>query len=221
MNIAFFNRLTGLSRDWALRMVSAESLRAERIALDNLRRDLEQELAQLEADRERLVEDYATARLGSSAEHLRCIGRQYETCKGRLRQMEARHALVSKQIRVLHGLEKIKEDARFRQRGSGVLASDLARLQASVETATARSELNQTQLDNLLDVMSDAEIRASLARDAGLTDAMRELDDLVIRQSGISAGEGRLEMEDMAGWIERTLDQRVAAGTVANGGART
>lgn len=172
-------------KDWwarrtTLKSIDIRQLREQRMELDNEARQWQHKLDRLEAKKAGLVSAFADAeRLGKS-ERKRFLARQFEELKGQIAHDEARHVRFTKGMRILLGLERLKEnEAWLNARGrASVFNMDLDRLQEYVETASARGELDMDKLDSLLYAMEDADARARESADASTEAAMRELEDL-------------------------------------------
>jgi len=170
-----------LARRVTLKNIGIRQLREQRMELDNEVRPLRQKLDLLEEDKSRLIAAFADARRLGKREHERFIARQFEELKAQIHHDEANHIRLTKSMRMLLGLERLKEnEAWLNARGrASVFNMGLDRLQAYVETASARGELDMEKLDNLLYTLEDADARARESADASTEAALRELEDLV------------------------------------------
>ncbi len=203
--------------------ISLQALREERVGLDNEARRLRRDQERVEADLRFLIADYQAARRdAASPEQLRFRARQYAELKGQIRHLEAQHDLVIKQMRLLQGLEQVKDnEARFRGDGRhSVLSVDLEQLRDSVQKEIAQNELGRERLDDLLHIMEDADERASIVRDVSLTDAMHELESLAGSSDGVSEEIDTAAIESAVARIDRELDTsaRIGEPMVRNGG---
>ncbi len=173
-------------KDWfarraTLKSVDIRQLREQRMDLDNEARQWQRKLDLLEEEKDNLVAAYAVAKQQGRKNHIRFMARQFEELKGQIQYTESRHIRLIKDMRILLGLERIKEnEVSLNARGrASVFNMDIDRLQEYVETASARGELDMEKLDNLLYTLEDADARAREAVDASTETALRELDALV------------------------------------------
>ena len=190
MVITFIQQFLGRSKS-TIASVTADSLRTERIALQNEERKLGKDLGRLGDERERLVQEYSVARDLGDEQQKKCIARRFEEIKDQQIALDGSHAFLTKRMRVLNGILRIKEKEAFLKRvGSSVLNLDLVELQSFVERATDEGELTDERLDTLLETMGDAADRASSVEDAGLVSVVNELDTLADARVGARAKAG-------------------------------
>lgn len=220
---AFWNPRKWFAGKGGVAAVSLQALSEERVGLDNEARRLRQAQERVEIDLRYLVADYqALRRESGSPEQLRFRARQYAELKAQSRHLEAQHDLVIKQMRLLQGLEQVKDnEARFRgDRCHSVLSVDLEKLRDSVQKEIAQNELGRERLDDLLHIMEDADERASIARDVSLIDAMQELEDLAGSSDSVLEEIGTAAIESAVARIDRELDisDRIGEPIVRTGG---
>lgn len=220
---AFWNPRKWFAGKGGVAAVSLQALSEERVGLDNEARRLRQAQERVEIDLRYLVADYqALRRESGSPEQLRFRARQYAELKAQVRHLEAQHDLVIKQMRLLQGLEQVKDnEARFRgDRRHSVLSVDLEQLRDSVQKEIAKNELGRERLDDLLHIMEDADERASIARDVSLIDAMQELEDLAGSSDRVLEEIGTAAIESAVARIDRELDisERIGEPIVRAGG---
>lgn len=210
MVISFIQQFLGRGKN-TITCVTADSLRSERIALQNEERKLGKDLGRLSEERERLVQEYSVARDLGDEQQKKCVARRFEEIKDQQKALDSSHAFLTKRMRVLNGILRIKEKEAFLKRvGSSVLNLDLIELQAFVERATDDGELTDERLDTLLETMGDAADRASSVEDAGLVSVVSELDTLADARVGShsKAGVSGGSLDAAIAGIDRELTSR-------------
>lgn len=174
-----FNRkTTGLPEN--LQQLDTDSLRKERIRLDNEERRLNKLVINTQRKRTNTLNNYHAARENGENHQAKLVARQLKNIDDELRGLDLRHDALNKQQRMTNGLMVLKENEAFITRiaGSSQLNKmNIVELQSWVEHATEKGELSMERLEQMIGTMDTNFEESGTSNDVSLDDYMAALDN--------------------------------------------
>jgi hypothetical protein len=187
-----------LRRTKTIQGLTMAHLVRQRVALDNEERRLRKNMAEVQAEDQRLLYEYEAARRSGEVGQQRFVARRLQEVREHALNLDNRHAWLMRQMRVTNGLMTIKDnEAFFLSQRSQLMNLDLQELQAWVEQATTQGELNMERLDMLLLSLGEANSHAA-GRSDDLEGFMAALD-----QRPAPAGGGPVPLPNPAGPVQQ------------------
>ncbi len=157
--------------------IKVEDLTSQLKTLDINERTLNKQLSDANARQAKVIEDYKRARTENNEVQAKFLSRQFESIEPEIKALQSRHASLTKQKRVIHGLKLMKENADFLTKiGDGVLSKmNIADLQGVIEKATAEGELNEERLNDVVATLDISLSHADTSQDDGLLEKMDKI----------------------------------------------
>lgn len=174
----FKKKTTGLPV--TLQQLDTDSLRKERIRLDNEERRLNKLMTNSQRKRNQTLGEYHTCRENGENHQAKLVARRLKNVDDELRGLDLRHDALNKQQRMTNGLMVLKENENFITRiaGSSQLNNmNIVELQTWVEQATEKGELTMDRLEQMIGTMDSNFEVCSTNQDTSLNDYMAELDN--------------------------------------------
>ena len=136
--------------------LSAEDIRRERIKFEQTEAKITREIEELEKQKDALFAKGVKS--GSERQKLQCA-RKIKEVEGQIQARDQQLSLISRNLRVLHGVEQLKNNERvLRDLGMEGLVKkmDLAELQRYVEEAMVEGELQMDRFNEILTTLDGA-----------------------------------------------------------------
>jgi hypothetical protein len=179
-----------------------EDIRATRMALDNLLRQVVSDLAENCADQDSLVKAYAAQTDDAGR---RTLARQYQCVQSKGQQLEGRHEDLSKHLRMWDAVAMLVDKERWQEgklNPASVPAVSMASLQSMMAKAIARADQSHQQLLELLDLVDMVDEKARLRRDFSLQTTMTALDEKVAQLREVSIAAQQSQLSGLADSVE-------------------